>query len=647
MQDIIQLLPDALANQIAAGEVVQRPASIVKELLENAIDAKSSEIKLVIKDAGKILVQVIDNGSGMSETDARMCFERHATSKIKTTDDLFAITTMGFRGEALASIAAVAQVELKSKRANDSIGTQILIEGSKIKSQEVVSAPTGTSIAVKNVFFNVPARRNFLKSNAIEMKHILDEFQRVALAHPEIEFSLFHNDTEIYQLLAGKLSQRIVGTFGKNYQKILAPCQEDTTFLKIQGYIGKPENAKKTRGEQFFFVNKRFIKHNYLHNAVVRAFEGLIPNDCFPFYVLFLEINPNEIDINIHPTKTEIKFIDERMVYSLIQSAVKKSLSINHFAPSIDFNVDVNFKFDNELSRKAIQENPLQDRGSSFSMPKQTTREKNNQDNWQDLYKVLADKTNEGEETKWHINQETGEMRIASKINQIVPKQSNLFENEDWKNTDRPVFQILNQYIATPAKSGLLLIHQKYAQERLFYDKFLHISEQNNATSQRLLFPILIEFNPKDWVVFQEIKTEITNLGFVFDYSLTKPKKTQENQQTNQETDQENTKKLMIISVPSDLIDQNEKEILEEIIEQYQNSNLQITIDRRKKIIGLFSKRLASKKKTYLNKEEMHNLIDKLFACSNPNYTHDGQTIITLINANDLASFFSQARLQF
>ncbi len=639
MQDIIQLLPDALANQIAAGEVVQRPASIVKELLENAIDAQSTNIKLIIKDAGKILVQVIDNGVGMSETDARMCFERHATSKIKTTEDLFAITTMGFRGEALASIAAVAQIELKSKRANDAIGTQILIEGSKIKSQESVSSPVGTSIAVKNVFFNVPARRNFLKSNGVEMKHILDEFQRVALAHPEIEFSLFHNDTEIYQLLIGKLSQRISGIFGKNYQKILAPCQEDTAFLKIQGYVGKPENAKKSRGEQFFFVNKRFIKHYYLHSAVVRAFEGLIPNDCFPFYVLFLEINPNEIDINIHPTKTEIKFIDDRMVYALIQSAIRKSLSTNHFAPSIDFSVDVNFKFDEELGKKIIKENPLQDRGSSFSMPKQTPKEKHNQDNWQDLYKVLADKTNEGEEAKWHINQETGEMRIESKINQIVPKQSNLFEQENWMSTDRPVFQILNQYIATPAKSGLLLIHQKNAQERLFYDKFLHISEQNHATSQRLLFPTQIELNPSDWAIFQEIKNEITSLGFIFEYKVSK--------ENIEEISKNSSKKITILSIPTDLIDQNEKEILEEILEQYQNSSSQISIERRKKIVNLFSKRLASKKKTYLNKEEMHNLIDRLFASSNPNYTPDGQVIMNLVNAADLASFFTQTKLQF
>ncbi|TAG43419.1 MAG: DNA mismatch repair endonuclease MutL [Cytophagia bacterium] len=617
MQDIIQLLPDSLANQIAAGEVVQRPASIVKELLENAIDAKSTIIKLIVKDAGKAVVQVIDNGTGMSETDARMCFERHATSKIKTTEDLFSITTMGFRGEALASIAAVAQVELKSKRVDDLIGIEILMEGSKIKSQESIACPIGTSIAVKNVFFNVPARRNFLKSNTIEMKHILDEFQRVALANPQIEFSLFHNDIEIYQLVAGKLSQRIVGLFGKNYQKILAPCEEQTDFLKIEGYIGKPENAKKTRGEQFFFVNKRFIKHNYLHHAVVNAFEGLIANNTFPFYVLFLEINPNEIDINIHPTKTEIKFIDERIIYTMIQSAVKKSLSTHHFAPPIDFSVDVNFKFD-DLGQKAIKENPLQDR-SYFSRPQQNPKNKNNPDNWQDLYKILAEKTEEGEESQWHVNPTTGEMRIGSKINQMITKQSNLFENEDWKNNDRPVFQILNQYIATPAKSGLLLIHQKYAQERLLYDKFLNIAEKNNTHSQRLLFPVEIQLNPADFIIFQEIESEIKNLGFVFEKQHTK---------------------LSLISAPTDLIDQNEKDILEEIIEKYKNSDRPDNEERRKKVVSLFSKKLASKKKTHLNKEEMHNLIDQLFASKNPNYSPDGQKIIALIETEDFNSFF-------
>ena len=344
MSDIIQLLPDAIANQIAAGEVVQRPASALKELLENAVDAGATSIQVLVKEAGKQLIQVIDNGKGMSATDARMSFERHATSKIRTSQDLFAIRTFGFRGEALASIAAVAQVELKTRQSDSELGTLIQIEGSEVKKQEPVGAPVGTSVSMKNLFFNVPARRNFLKSNPVEMRHIVDEFQRVALSYPEVAFSLFQQDLEVYSLPAGKLSQRIVGIFGKSYQGQLVPCDENTPHVNVKGYIGKPENAKKTRGEQFFFVNNRYIKSSYLHHAVSSAFEGLIPGDQFPFYVLFLDIDPVHIDINVHPTKTEIKFDDERTVYAVIRSAVKQALGAHHVMPAIDFSVDVNFQ---------------------------------------------------------------------------------------------------------------------------------------------------------------------------------------------------------------------------------------------------------------------------------------------------------------
>lgn len=329
MSDIINLLPDSLANQIAAGEVVQRPASVVKELLENSIDAHSTQIQLIIKDAGKTLIQVIDNGIGMSETDARMCFERHATSKIQKTEDLFNIRTLGFRGEAMASIAAVAQVELKTRQKARELGILIRIEGSTIKTQEDIATPKGTSLAIKNLFFNVPARRNFLKSTTVENRHIIEEFQRVALAHPEIHFSLIQNDIEIFNLSAGKLSHRIVSIFGKNYKGKIAKCTEETDIVNIRGYIGKPESAKKTRGEQYFFVNDRFIKHPYLHHAVSEAYEGLIPDDVYPFYIIFIDIEPRHIDINVHPTKTEIKFDDERTIYAIMKATVKQ-LSLIH-----------------------------------------------------------------------------------------------------------------------------------------------------------------------------------------------------------------------------------------------------------------------------------------------------------------------------
>jgi DNA mismatch repair protein MutL len=625
MQDIIQLLPDSLANQIAAGEVVQRPASIVKELLENSIDAQSTQIKLIIKDAGKALVQVIDNGIGMSETDARMCFERHATSKIKTTDDLFNIKTMGFRGEALASIAAVAQVELKSRRKLDNVGTQILMEGSKIKSQETISMNVGTSIAVKNIFFNVPARRNFLKGNPVEMRHILDEFQRVSLAYPEIEFSLWHNESEMYHLPAGKLSQRIMGIFGKNYQKNIAPCQEETPFLKIKGYIGKPESAKKTRGEQFFFVNKRFIKHNYLNHAVLTAFEGLIPRDTFPFYVLFLEINPNEIDVNIHPTKTEIKFIDEKTIYAMLQTSVKKALSVYHFIPAIDFDIDVNFTFDAKTNQ-VIKENVLQNRNinhqphSNFSI-QTPQREKNNQDNWQELYKILSEKTEEGTQTQWKLNQETGEMNIESKINQMNIHKSSLFEKEETNMPNRNVFQVLNQYLVAPVKSGLLIIHQKAAQERLLYDKFLQNVTQNKIVSQNLLFPSEWTISKVNLIIFQEIEEEIKKLGFIF---------------------QRKGNQITITGVPMDLGENNASEILEEMIEQYKNStNIDANLQKNK-VIQLLVKKIIARQKTTLSKEEMQMIIDKIFASKNPNYSPDGQKIMTLIEENHIHQFFMQ-----
>src|SRR6202012_2929478 len=337
MSDIIQLLPDAVANQIAAGEVVQRPASAVKELIENAIDAGADKIQLILKDAGKSLIQVIDNGAGMSVTDARMCFERHATSKIRKAEDLFAIRTMGFRGEAMASIAAIAQVELKTRRHEDEVGTCITIEGSEVISQEACSANTGTSISVKNLFYNTPARRNFLKSNPVEMRYIIDELQRVALANPQIFFTLHHNGQEVYHLPGTTLKQRIIHLFGNNYNERLVPVEEDTIVVKLHGFVGKPEYAKRTRGEQFFFVNNRFIKDAYLTHAVLLAFKELLPEDTFPLYVLFIDIDPAKIDINVHPTKTEIKYQDEQTIYAIIRSAVKRSLGRYNITPSLDF----------------------------------------------------------------------------------------------------------------------------------------------------------------------------------------------------------------------------------------------------------------------------------------------------------------------
>ncbi|MDX2305397.1 MAG: DNA mismatch repair endonuclease MutL [Microscillaceae bacterium] len=618
MGDIIHLLPDSIANQIAAGEVVQRPASVVKELLENSIDAGSQSITLLVKEAGKTLVQVIDDGSGMSETDARMSFERHATSKIRKSEDLFKIQTMGFRGEALASIAAVAQVELKTKRSQDELGCKICIEASKLKSQETVACSIGTSLSVKNLFFNVPARRNFLKSNPVEMRHILDEFHRVALAHPQIEFSLFHNDLEVYHLMPGKLSQRIIAIFGKNYQKQMASCEEATPLMKIKGYIGRPENSKKSKGQQFFFVNKRYIRHAYLHHAVLTAFEGLIPADSFPFYVLFLEIDPVHIDINIHPTKTEVKFDDERSIYAIVQAAVRKSLSVHNLSPALDFEVDVNIASNTLHFKTAIEENPLyQGTGSSGGtksyMPNYTPKSQNPQD-WESFYENLKKNTPE-ENPAFEPEHSPELLTFPSKANQISGK--GLFEED---TQIRRNFQIHNQFIISQVQSGILLIHQKAAQERILFDKYLQNLQKKTGLSQRLLFPVEIELNPSDFQLILEIEIEIRNLGFIFDVL---PKNS-----------------ILLKGVPTEAIHENEHELFEGFLEQFKNYQSQLSMDKHTLLARSLSKRATQRLRKALNNLEINALIDQLFASTNPNFAPDGHPCFVKLSLDELSAFF-------
>jgi DNA mismatch repair protein MutL len=510
MSDIIRLLPDALANQIAAGEVVQRPASVVKELLENAVDAGSTTIQLIIREAGKSLVQVIDDGSGMSETDARMSFERHATSKIKHSDDLFAIRTLGFRGEALASIAAVAQVELRTRRESEELGTLIRMEASQLKAQESVASLPGTNIAVKNLFFNVPARRNFLRSNPVEMRHILDEFQRVALANPQINFSLYHNDQEVYNLQAGKLSHRIVGIYGKSYREQLAPCQEETPFVSVTGYIGKPEFAKKTRGEQFFFVNNRYVRHNYLHHAVMTAFEGLLADESYPFYVLFIEIDPVHIDINVHPTKTEIKFDDERSVYAIILASVKKALGTHNISPSLDFGFNVNFPGLDAMPAPS-QTDSYKSAAASYT---KTPLEKSNLNNWKALYQEFQNNFPKQEMPDEKEQEGFSSLTFESKANDMPATKANSAPVP----TDREVatFQLHYKYIVAQVKSGMMLIDQHAAHERILYDRFMMSLLESTAVVQQLLFPVTIDLNPSDFLILMEIQGEITKLGFSF-----------------------------------------------------------------------------------------------------------------------------------
>lgn len=612
MSDIIQLLPDSIANQIAAGEVIQRPASVVKELLENAIDAQSKNISVIIKDSGKLLVQVIDDGVGMSETDARMSFERHATSKIKAAEDLFYIKTMGFRGEALASIAAVAQVELKTRQRQDEIGVLIQIEGSQVKKHEPEACPEGTSIAVKNLFYNIPARRNFLKSNPVEMKHIVDEFQRVALAHPEIGFSLYQNDLEVYNLKPGKLSHRIVGIFGKNYQKQLTPCDEETDLLTIKGYLGKPEFAKKTRGEQFFFVNNRFIKSNYLNHAIKVGYEGLIPEDTYPFYVLFIEMDPKHIDVNVHPTKTEVKFDDERTVYGLIRAATKQALGMHNISPSLDFERDTNvqLKMNNyQLLNKDFNTEEDYQNEKKYLRFENIPKEKGST-NWQDLFEGLKDDSVFSE----NFNKEENSVTFQSAANEL--------SNSEITRTTPSAFQIHQIYIATQIKSGLMLIDQQAAHERIRYERYINALSNQSSASQQSLFPETITLNPADFELVNDLATEIRALGFIFEVF--------------------GQNSIVIRGMPADITGTNGKEVFEGLIEQYKFNKSELSLEKRDNMARAMAKQSCIKSGDILSEDEMKSLIDQLFGCENPNYSPNGQLTFFILDLGRIASFFKK-----
>lgn len=495
MTDVIQLLPDHVANQIAAGEVVQRPASVVKELMENAIDAQASHVKLIVKDSGRTLIQVVDNGIGMSVTDARLCFERHATSKIQTAEDLFNLHTKGFRGEALASIAAIAHIDITTKREEDEIATHIKIEGSEVLSQEATAAPNGTSLAVKNLFYNVPARRNFLKSNQVELRHIIDEFQRVALVHPDIRFSFFHNGSDLFELPVSSLRQRIVAVFGNKTNEKLVPVSENTEIVTINGFVVKPEFSKKSRGSQFFFVNGRFIKSSYLHHAVKSAFEGLLPVGSHPGYFIYLDVPTESIDINIHPTKTEVKFEDEHSLYAIIRSAVKHSLGQFNIAPILDF--DRNPGLDTQYSqRNSTPSSPKISVDSSFN-PFDTNKsyipKKPNPEGWEHLYEGL-------------------DVDLPQQTETI---ETSLFE----ESQDRPVattFQLQRKYIVSTIRSGMVLIHQQRAHQRILYEYFLSLMSTDSSPSQSLLFPLVLSYSKKEVIMLQEFRVTLEHLGFSF-----------------------------------------------------------------------------------------------------------------------------------
>jgi DNA mismatch repair protein MutL len=608
MRDIIQLLPDAIANQIAAGEVVQRPSSVVKELMENSIDAGASTIQIIIKDAGKGSIQVIDDGQGMSETDARMCFERHATSKIRKAEDLFTIKTMGFRGEAMASISSVAQVELKTKRAEDELGTLIKIDASVLKSQELIQCAKGTSVIIRNLFYNIPARRNFLKSNPVEIRHILDEFQRISLANPSIKFSFIQNDQETYSLPQDKLGKRIVDLFGKSYREQLAACEEDTSYVSIKGYVGKPEHAKKTRGEQFFFVNNRFIKNSYLNHAVMTAYERLLADGAFPFYVLFLSIDPAHIDINVHPTKTEIKFDDERSIYAIVQAAVRKTLSINNLIPSLDFETNVNFNVPTTFgsTQRTIEKSD-------------TFKARPTQDAWKKLYEGMDNNISAFEQQS-----STHSMKIFDSTDEPKTIQSKANDwNYDSVNTPNfQVIQVLQKYLAIHITDGLLLIDQKKAYQRILYDQFIDHLNRKNGASQQLLFPRTIHINPADQMLFEEIKQEIKDLGF------------------RMEMDSDHN--FLVQGIPSGILEEDCQLIIEGILEQIKNENTDFTSHRNEKIAQAMANKTASKyTQKKLSHEEMNALIGQLFASSNPNFSPNGEEISKLMTEDYLIHLFS------
>lgn len=631
MADVIQLLPDSIANQIAAGEVIQRPASMVKELLENAIDAGSTSIKLIVKEAGKTLVQVIDNGCGMSETDARMCFERHATSKIRESKDLFAIRTMGFRGEALASIAAVAQVEMRTRRQIDELGTRIVIEGSELKTQEACQCITGTNLAIKNLFYNVPVRRRFLKSNTVEMRHIMDEFQRIAIANPDIFFSLHHNNSEIFHLPAGNLRQRLVGIWGTNANKKLVPVTEETDVLKIHGYIGKPQFSKRTRGEQLFFVNNRFIKSGYLNHAVMAAYEDLLQKDTYPLYAIFIEMDPDRIDINVHPTKQEIKFDDERLVYNYLKVAIRHALGQNSITPMLNFDREVGLyqptlaSSSGSRGNQQNQTSPNQGATTNNNYPSTPSsgfdgnRDANNLKNWRKLYDGLEMFDEDGEEAE---SEDAGTPSEAITIESVWSNTPELDDaGKSFSSNQKIPYQIHARYIVSHIKSGYILIDQQAAHERILFEQYLFMLKDQQAPTQKELFPKPVQVAPLQVPILREILPQINLLGI----DIQEIKEGQ----------------FVIHGMPADWRGTtDEQKLVETLLQQYQ-LNIDLDLGINEKIARSMARSAAIKRGQSLTIAEMQELIDQLFACETPFKNPFGRNCFITYELEELDNLFS------
>lgn len=600
MADLIKLLPEHVASQIAAGEVIQRPASVVKELLDNALDARATEIQVILKDAGKSLIQVNDNGSGMSLLDARMCWERHATSKIARTEDIYQIRTMGFRGEALASIASVAQVEMKTRREEDELGTHILIEGSEVKRQEVTAAPTGTSILVKNLFFNIPARRNFLKSNPVELKHLIEEFNRAALANNNVTFRLYHQDELQLDYPQATQQERVLQVFQDRSANDLIVFEEQTSIVQVSGFVVKPELAKRVRGEQYFFVNHRFFRDNYLNHAVTNAFEGTISKEQFPGYVIFIEIDPAKIDVNVHPTKVEVKFEDERNVYQILRAVVRRALGDFLKSPGageFDDNQFIQLHLNPPaLSELRSQPPPVKqgNAGNDWSGIKETYREQRTQKNqpWEQLFQKA-----------------------------VMPDSEKSGPVESFPETEvtRVFFQLNNQYVVTPIKSGLMLIHQQRAHERILYEQYLQAFQHHAMASQQLLFPKVIRLSKEDGLLLEELLPEIGALGFsIAPFG---------------------NEAYVINGLPAELHLENELELVESLLETYRQ-NLTVEPGKTKNVARSLAKRASIKPGTRMQPEEMHRLVDSLFACAEPRYSPDGRPCVSKLTLEEIGKMF-------
>ena len=595
MADIINLLPDNVANQIAAGEVVQRPSSVIKELLENSIDAGATEIDIVIEKGGKKNIKVIDNGTGMSVKDSKMAFERHATSKIKNADELFSIQTNGFRGEALSSICAISQVELISKPKSVDLGVKINLEGNKLKNEKMVVAPIGTSISIKNLFFNIPARRNFLKSDSVELKYIINEFHRIAISYPHVSFKFINNSSEIYNLTPSNLKKRIISIFGNKIDEKLVPVKEKTSVVEIYGFILKPDFSKKTKGNQFFYVNNRYIKSSFLHHSILSSYEGLIKENYKPGYFLFFKVKPETIDINIHPTKTEIKFDNEQILYSILKSCVKHSLGMFNISPSIDFNY--NYNLDNDINKS------------------------------RDLRNLNVDiKVDSGfnpfinDDVKSNNISETDNTFIKYESKQIQDFNETFFDIDKLKNSAK-VFQFMNKYIVSTVKSGIIIIHQTRAHQRVLYELFLKNMTQSNVKIQNLAFPIYINLSDEMLMLYVKYSEEIKASGFLIN--------------------KKNNKSLEIKGVPVDCKEENIEELLEDILESLQAEIFNKNFSQSDVLAKVLAKKLSIKSNMSLKIEEQEKLLDDLFSCKEILISPFEKKIFFNLNIKELEKKFS------